>query len=593
MKSPLLALLVAGLASCAGPPPVQLPTQESPPEPPAQKISDKECQKRLRNLASDIPSISPDVLQDLVERGCDIGTPLDDIGQSLLHIAAREGSHDAVSDLLASGAKVHALNIYLETPLHIAVENSHSHLIELLVDSGADIWAEDNDGKTPFHRATSLNVPWKKACDSIEILAQKAGSSWKLKYFIGEISKCRKLRAEQKYSKTTDLHVAVENGDLKTVKELVGSGSDLEARDHKGRTPLLAAVDGKNMVVARFLIENGADIKAQDAEGRSVLFKAIDRLALESIRYLISAGADVTVKDKDGISPIQHLFSTYEDGGWEWAAYTKLDLGKAAELLISKGAAASELIGHFGINELLVAALTCDMQKVESLSKDGDLVDNVDDEYRNALDYAAMSGCSDAVDVLVQYTDVDTWMMARAAFNGHTVLAISLYEALKDDDHDYEQAAALLCGLAANGDLEGVKKVLKQTLDIKEMFAFLEEELYYQPPVIHHAAAGGNLSLVKYLVKKGFYLDLEVCSCSPYVCDTAFTSAVRYGRLDVAKYLRVKGVSFYKYVCEHDMCSNVHYHIDLANRSGSPEMLEFLLKLKTKYKMKYKKTCTW
>lgn len=55
------------------------------------------------------------------------------------------------------------------------------------------------------------------------------------------------------------------------------------------------------------------------------------------------------------------------------------------------------------------------------------------------------------------------------------------------------------------------------------------------------------------------------------------------GSLDVAKYLAKKGASFHKPV----QSWGVDSHVELANRSGSPEMLEYLLKLKKKYKKKY------
>jgi ankyrin repeat protein len=233
------------------------------------------------------------------------------------------------------------------------------------------------------------------------------------------------------------------------------------------------------------------------------------------------------------------------------------------------------------------------VQKVESLSKDEELIDGVDRMHRSALHFAAMSGCSDAVDLLVKHADIDPAKeddsgltpMATAAFNGHTELAISLFEAGNGDEHVHEEEFALLCGLSANGDLDGVKRLLEGGLNLKDMFSYFAKKTGEGlPPVIHFAAAGGSLTLVKYLAKKGFSLGLEVCEDDPDVCDTAFASAVRHGRLDVAKHLVKKGVSFHKPVESW----NVDMHIELANSSGSPEMLAYLLKLKKKYKKKYK-----
>ena len=47
-------------------------------------------------------------------------------------------------------------------------------------------------------------------------------------------------------------------------------------------------------------------------------------------------------------------------------------------------------------------------------------------------------------------------------------------------------------------------------------------------------------------------------------------------------------LGFYKEPYEPVQSWEVNHQVELANKSGSPEMLEYLLKLQKKYKKKYK-----
>lgn len=59
--------------------------------------------------------------------------------------------------LIQQGAKVNAVNLYRETPLHEGVRTGNPEIVKLLLDKGADINAKNNDGNTPLHYAHKLN----------------------------------------------------------------------------------------------------------------------------------------------------------------------------------------------------------------------------------------------------------------------------------------------------------------------------------------------------------------------------------------------------------------------------------------------------
>jgi len=59
------------------------------------------------------------------------------------------------------------------------------------------------------------------------------------------------------------LRRAVENGDLRVIKDLVQEGADVNLKDPVGDTPMhLAAIRGYTAVVA-YLVENKADIESK------------------------------------------------------------------------------------------------------------------------------------------------------------------------------------------------------------------------------------------------------------------------------------------------------------------------------------------
>ena len=86
--------------------------------------------------------------------------------------------------------------------------------------------------------------------------------------------------------------------DLESVRYLVGAGADVNARDDLGETPLMkAAWVGKRDIV-KFLAENGADLNAQSENGETALMRAVRNL--DTVKYLVEQGADLNAKDRKG-----------------------------------------------------------------------------------------------------------------------------------------------------------------------------------------------------------------------------------------------------------------------------------------------------
>ncbi|MBC7804540.1 MAG: ankyrin repeat domain-containing protein [Akkermansiaceae bacterium] len=97
------------------------------------------------------------------------------------------------------------------------------------------------------------------------------------------------------------LHIAASRGDAAQVVRLLESGADVEARDARGRTPLLVAAREGRADAARLLLEAGA---AVDARGESMsitpLMASAQRGDVALVRLLLEAAADPNAAARNG-----------------------------------------------------------------------------------------------------------------------------------------------------------------------------------------------------------------------------------------------------------------------------------------------------
>ena len=93
---------------------------------------------------------------------------------------------------------------------------------------------------------------------------------------------------------------AAMNGNIKAVKQHIAAGTDVNAKDGGGWTPLNHAVEAGQKEIAGLLIANGADVNAKDKLGWTPLFYAAFSGRTEVAELLIAEGVDVNAKDNLG-----------------------------------------------------------------------------------------------------------------------------------------------------------------------------------------------------------------------------------------------------------------------------------------------------
>jgi len=121
----------------------------------------------------------------------------------------------------------------------------------------------------------------------------------------------------------TPLHIAAIGDHKREAEMLITHGSDVNARDKFGHTPLFFA---KSAYITQVLVSGGADVNARRDDGATPLYKAARIGSRQVARILIDAGADVNAA-QDGATA---LHVSARRGHWA-----------VADLLIEHGANAN------------------------------------------------------------------------------------------------------------------------------------------------------------------------------------------------------------------------------------------------------------
>lgn len=119
------------------------------------------------------------------------------------------------------------------------------------------------------------------------------------------------LRDSQKRSL---LYYIINNEECHTIAGIfINAGADVNARDDFGKTPLHDAAESGDPEYMKMLIEAGADLEATDENGWTPLMTAAGKIHAGCVRLLLDAGADVHKMDwKDGQSSLLYSLKDRE-----------------------------------------------------------------------------------------------------------------------------------------------------------------------------------------------------------------------------------------------------------------------------------------
>jgi ankyrin repeat protein len=151
----------------------------------------------------------------------------------------------------------------------------------------------------------------------------------------------------QVYVGDTGLHVAAAALNLDIAANLVTKGADLGAKNRHGAQALHYASDSGPMKriwnpeaqekVIAFLIKSGSNPNAVDKRGVSPLHRAVRTRSADAVRALLAGGAEVRIKNDNGSTPL-HLAVQNTGRGGSGSPACKAHQMSIIQLLLISGA---------------------------------------------------------------------------------------------------------------------------------------------------------------------------------------------------------------------------------------------------------------
>ena len=104
-----------------------------------------------------------------------------------------------------------------------------------------------------------------------------------------------------------DIFTYIKNNDIKSIKNYINSGVDLNIQRLSGYTPLIVASKNNKIEIVKLLLNAGVDIDKQTNEGYTALIVAAKYNKREIIELLLDYGADEFILDNNNKSFYDYL----------------------------------------------------------------------------------------------------------------------------------------------------------------------------------------------------------------------------------------------------------------------------------------------
>lgn len=246
-----------------------------------------------------------------------------------LHYALNYGHVDVVEQLLEAGADVNAKADETWAPIHYALRGAHPELTEMLLNRNAhvDVYAAAGlgdlakvkafvkdqpetvhqrgpGGATPLHFATTGAVANFLLDQGSDVNAQDDRGRTPLTWNSEKQEVVDVLLANGAY--VDDIFLACALGNVEQVAQMLDADLSLlhKHREPRTGTPLHVAADKGQLEVARLLIKRGAAVNAvTDSGDITPIHDAAFSGRLEMVKFLLAQGADPTARDTEFGAP--------------------------------------------------------------------------------------------------------------------------------------------------------------------------------------------------------------------------------------------------------------------------------------------------
>lgn len=251
----------------------------------------------------------------LVARGATANTVYPAMGDSLLHLMAKENLEDQALFLSEHATNVNHVNAQGQSAMHIACETGLAKLVAALLKAGGNpnlqtLAASESGGA---HRQTPLHVAISnKHEDAAHVIID-----YKLNYV------CQKGNSKAVPTPNLDckdslgdtpLSLAIRSGMQEITQNMLKAGADVNVRNGKGLTLLHQAILNGDSKMANFLLNCEADMNALTSDNETPLELCIRCRLPDVVESLCTRGVDMSIPDKNDCCPLwAALVSEQED----------------------------------------------------------------------------------------------------------------------------------------------------------------------------------------------------------------------------------------------------------------------------------------
>jgi ankyrin repeat protein len=283
---------------------------------------------------------------------------------------------------------------------------------------------------------------------------------------------------------------AAKTGNIDGIKSQLAEGTDVDARDFTGATPLSIAAVAGQAEASKFLIGKGADIDVKSNDNQTPLHGAAFLGRVEIVQLFIENGVQVNARNNDGATPLDNAAAPWNremQGIVEFIAgilqvkidVTDVQAGRpevAALLRKHGGKSGSELPKPTGDTIWASAKLGNLDALMRNLAEDDADPNAHDDKGITPLSWAAMAGQTKAVELLIKEgAQVDgknrdgATSLHSAAFLGHldVVELLIKNKAQVNSKNNMGQTPLATVAMEWNEEIKGITQFIASFLKLK------------------------------------------------------------------------------------------------------------------------------
>lgn len=123
----------------------------------------------------------------------------------------------------------------------------------------------------------------------------------------------KQVKSESKTkAPSMDIHAAIFMGNVNATTQHIAAGTDINAKDQYGSTPLMVAATFGKTDVALALIDGGAKLDIPSNDGSTALHTAAFFGRTEIVKALLKKGADKTIQNNYGATALQSVQTPFD-----------------------------------------------------------------------------------------------------------------------------------------------------------------------------------------------------------------------------------------------------------------------------------------